>query len=268
MVVKTRETKAGEMDDDVLSLPASIAAAWGVRERPRKGPKRELSLAQIVEAGVRVARAEGLAAVSMARVAKEVGASTMALYRYVSAKDELLALMVDAAYGPPTSLRAPYDNWRTGLERWAATERAMLWRDSWVLDVPVRGMPTTPHIVGWLEECLRCQRDMPLSATEKMSVTLLLTSFVRSEVSLTMQINAAFRAAGVSSDEAMAAYGRQYARLLDPRLFPELTAVVAAGAFNEPDDPDSEFRFGLARILDGVDVLVRRRTGEGASCAR
>jgi AcrR family transcriptional regulator len=253
------------MDDaDETGLPASIAAAWGLGMRPRKGPKRELSLPQIVEAGVRVARADGLAAVSMARVAAELGASTMALYRYVTAKDELLTLMVDAAYGPPTRLSEPHEGWRSGLERWAATERALLWRDPWVLAVPVRGMPTTPNIVGWLEECLRCQRDMPLSAHEKLSVTLLLTSFVRSEVGLSMQVHAAFRAAGVSSDEAMAAFGRQYARLLDPARFPELSAVVAAGAFDEPDDPDGEFTFGMARILDGVEALVRRRLGEGA----
>ena len=57
-------------------IPASIAAAWGVRERPHKGPKPALSLARIVDAAVRVADTEGLDAVSMGRVAAEVGAVT------------------------------------------------------------------------------------------------------------------------------------------------------------------------------------------------
>ena len=98
-------------------LPASIEAAWGVRDRPHKGPKPGLSLPRIVEAGVRVAAAEGLAAVSMSRVAAELGASTMSLYRYVSAKDELLDLMVDAAWGPPPPLE-PGQHWRDGLTRY------------------------------------------------------------------------------------------------------------------------------------------------------
>ena len=66
-----------------MDLPASIEAAWGLRERPHRGPKPGLSLARIVEAGVQVAEAEGLAAVSMSRVAAELGAAPMSLYRYV-----------------------------------------------------------------------------------------------------------------------------------------------------------------------------------------
>ena len=64
-------------------LPATIAAAWGLRARPGKGPKPGLSLERIVAAAIRVATADGLAAVSMSRVAAELGAATMSLYRYV-----------------------------------------------------------------------------------------------------------------------------------------------------------------------------------------
>ena len=74
-------------------LPDAIAAAWGVRERPHKGPKPALSLPRIVEAAVRVADADGLDAVSMGRVASELGAAPMSLYRHVSGKEELLDLI-------------------------------------------------------------------------------------------------------------------------------------------------------------------------------
>jgi hypothetical protein len=72
-----------------IPMPASLAAAWGRRERPSRGPRPGLSLDRIADAGVRVAQTEGLAAVSMARVAQELGTSTMSLYRYVASKDEL-----------------------------------------------------------------------------------------------------------------------------------------------------------------------------------
>jgi AcrR family transcriptional regulator len=98
-------------------LPASIEAAWGIRERPHKGPKPALSLERIVQAAVHIAETEGLGAVSMSRVAAELGGATMSLYRYVTAKDELLALMVDAAYGPPPGAPGPDEGWRGGAGR-------------------------------------------------------------------------------------------------------------------------------------------------------
>nr|MDT0525438.1 TetR/AcrR family transcriptional regulator [Streptomyces sp. DSM 41633] len=116
-------------------LPASIEAAWGLRERPAKGPKPGLSLERIVAAAVSVAAAEGLAAVSMGRVAKEVGASTMSLYRYVSAKDELYVLMQEAVIGPPSPLPAleAGAGWRAALTEWAAGQREQFLANLWVL---------------------------------------------------------------------------------------------------------------------------------------
>src|SRR5687767_11700404 len=95
-------------------LPASLAAAWGLRTRSAKGPRPGLTLDRIVAAGVHVATTEGLGAVSMGRVAAELGAATMSLYRYVTAKNELLDLMVDAAVGPPPAA-PPGEEWRDGM---------------------------------------------------------------------------------------------------------------------------------------------------------
>ena len=86
-------------------LPPVIELAWGLRERPGRGTRRGLSLERVVAAGIKVALTEGIGALSMARVAAELGAATMSLYRYVAAKDELLTLMVDTALGP---LLAPF----------------------------------------------------------------------------------------------------------------------------------------------------------------
>ena len=82
-------------------LPPRLQLLWGLQERPRRGPKPGLSLERIVDAAIGLADAGGLAAVSMARVAAELGFTTMSLYRYVPTKDDLLELMVDAASGLP-----------------------------------------------------------------------------------------------------------------------------------------------------------------------
>ena len=126
-------------DDHDVELPTSLALAWGVRERPAKGPKRGLSLDRIVAAAVKAADADGLEAVSMSRVAVDLGAAPMSLYRYVASKDELLDLMIDLATGQPPA--DPVADWRVGLTRWAEAYRAVLNRHDWILRLPAEGLP-------------------------------------------------------------------------------------------------------------------------------
>jgi AcrR family transcriptional regulator len=253
------------MDDQPTGLPASIEAAWGVRARPTKGPRPALSLERIVAAAVRVAAGDGLQAVSMSRVAADLGVSTMSLYRYVGAKDELLALMADLPFEAPPVRRGPEESWRDGLARWAWTELATYRRNPWVLRIPISGPPVTPNAIAWLEVGLDCLRDTGLEEDEKLSVMLLVTGFVQSQATLQADIAAAQAAGATPADpEMMASYGRLLARLTDPGRFPALHAVIAAGVFDEPDEADYDFRFGLERVLDGIETLIdRRRTGRG-----
>jgi AcrR family transcriptional regulator len=254
------------MDDQIgTGLPASIEAAWGVRERPNKGPRPALSLERIVAAAVRVAATDGLQAVSMSRVASELGVSTMSLYRYVAAKDELLTLMADLAYEGPPAPRGPEEGWRDALARWAWTELAVLRRNPWVLRIPISGPPVTPNSIAWLERGLDLLRDTGLREDEKVSVILLLTGYVRSQGLLQAEIAAAQAAGAARPDaEMMPSYGRLLARLTDPERFPALHAVIASGVFDEPDDGDYDFTFGLERVLDGIETLIdKRRTGRG-----
>ena len=241
-------------DESETGLPASIEEVWGLRRRPRKGPKPGLDLNRIVAAAVKVAGSAGLEAVSMSRVAAELGASTMSLYRYVAAKDELLALMVDAAFDAPAAAPAPGEGWRAGLSRWAWTYHDALRRHPWVLRVPISGPPVTPNQIAWLEDGLRSLGDTGLSEPEKLSVILLVSGYVRNEATLAADLGAAER-------EIMPAWGRRLARLTDPERFPALHAVLASDVVARDDDPDDEFIFGLERVLDGIDALVRARSG-------
>jgi AcrR family transcriptional regulator len=235
-------------------IPASVAAAWGRRDRPGRGPKPGLTIERIVEAGVRVASSEGLAAVSMARVAQELGASTMSLYRYVSAKEELLMLMVDAAVGTPLPA-APDEGWRDALSRWAWSQHERMRRHPWAVRVPIGGPPTTPNQVAWMEGVLWSLRDTGLAEDEKASVLLLLSGYVRNEATLTAEL----MDAGFISDEQMMGYSRLLATLADPDRFPALHRLLEAGVFDRADPPEKEFGFGLERILDGIEVLISSR---------
>jgi AcrR family transcriptional regulator len=249
------------MADETPELPGSLAAAWGLRERPGKGPKPGLNLAQIIKAGVAVAAADGLAAVSMSRVAAELGVGTMSLYRYVDSKRELLDLMVDRALGPPPPAD-PGATWREGMSGWAWAELAAYRRNLWAVQVPLSGPPATPNGLGWLEAALSCLRGTGLDEGQKMSVILLTTNYVRSQATMEAQLDTAVRAVGQSPSDLMAGYNNFLSSVLDPQRFPELLAVSASGVLGKADDWDDEFAFGLERILDGVDVLVRSVGGE------
>jgi AcrR family transcriptional regulator len=238
-------------------LPASIEAVWGVRDRPHKGPKPGLTLGRVVDAAVRVAESEGLAAVSMSRVATELGASTMSLYRYVAAKDELLDLMADQAYGPPPPPPEPGQGWREGLSQWAWALRATYYRNAWALQIPISSLPVTPNQVGWFENGLSSLAATGLMEEVKTSVVLLINTYTRSEATINVNLSAAVQASGMPPDEWMAYYGRLLTTLTDPQRFPAISAAIAAGVFDQADAPDKEFGFGLERILDGIEVLVR-----------
>jgi AcrR family transcriptional regulator len=234
-------------------LPASIAAAWGLRERPARGPKPALSLERIVSAALGIARSEGIEAVSMSRVAKALGSSPMSLYRYVAAKDELLALMVDAALGPSPDRPGPDAGWRERMSRWAWTYHDALRRHPWVLRIPISGPPVTPNQIAWLEEGLSALRESGLREDEKLSVILLVSGFVRNEATLAADVADAKASSGA---EIMPGWAHALGQLTDAQRFPALRAALASPAFAQDDDPDDEFVFGLERVLDGIAALI------------
>jgi AcrR family transcriptional regulator len=234
-------------------IPPSIELAWGLRDHGARGPKRGLTLARIVEAGIEIALGEGLEALSMARVANELGVGTMSLYRYVAAKEELLTLMVDTALGSPRKPERVDEDWRAGLTWWATGVRAAYRRHPWSLKVPITAPPLGPNNVAWLEAALESLATTPLSEQQKLSVVLLISGFVRNEATLTADF-----AAAAAGEQVMPGYGAVVAQLTDPAGFPALHRAVASGALDDDDDLDSEFTFGLERILDGVEVLIAR----------
>ena len=241
---------------EATSVPASLAAAWGVREQPRKGPKPALTLRRIVEAGVRVADAEGLEAVSMGRVAAEAGTAPMSLYRHIQGKDELLDLMVDEAWGPAPDALAPGESWRQALSRWAWTIRTLAQRHRWVIRVPLNSLPILPNQVAWFDHALTSLGGTGLSEARKASVIMLLAGYVRNVATTEADIAAAVQASGLAPIEWMTNYARTLRELADPGRFPALTAFFEAGVFEIEDGPDDEFIFGLDRILDGIQALI------------
>ncbi|MER5278847.1 TetR/AcrR family transcriptional regulator C-terminal domain-containing protein [Streptomyces sp. NPDC002809] len=242
-------------------LPASIEAAWGLRARPVKGPRPGLSLDRIVGAAVAVAASEGLGGVSMGRVAKDLGVSTMSLYRYVAAKDELYVLMQEAAMGPPPPLPALEEEsgWREALSQWARAQRRVFRANLWMLRIPIAGPPASPNSIAWWEQGLQALAGTGLDAGDEMSVILLVSGFVRNEALLMGDLRAAVASRGVSVEEVVEGYARTLNRLVDPVRHPAFSRLMANDGMRVPDESDHEFAFGLERVLDGVGILIGSR---------
>jgi AcrR family transcriptional regulator len=238
-------------------LPPSLELLWGLREAGSRGPRRGLTLARIVDAGISVAQAEGVGALSMARIAKELDVGTMSLYRYVASKDELLTAMVDTALGAPPPSAAEED-WRAGLTRWAVGVRDAYRSQPWSLRVPISGPPLGPNNVAWLDNALAALAETPLAEQDKLSCVLLVSGFVRNDVTLALDFAQASGGA-----PQMPGYGQLLARLTTAQERPSLHRAIASGSLDDPDDPDAEFNFGLTRILDGIAALIAV-TGPGS----
>ncbi len=245
---------------DQTALPRSLLVLWGREEPRRRGPKPGLGLERIAAAAIGLADADGLGAVSMGRVAGQLGVTTMALYRYMSTKDELIALMLDVALGRPDLPADAAEGWRARLARWSRGYLTALRRHPWAPQVPISGPPLTPNQVAWMEAGLGALAATALTDQEKLSVLLLLSNYVRGVAQLLIDLAAAERDGRPARTPVMSHYGQMLAQVIDAERFPTLCGMLASGAFDQPDDdPDEDFTFGLRTVLDGVALLVRER---------
>src|SRR5699024_9723831 len=120
--------------------PPLLARLWRLPPAERRGRPARLTLDQVVTHAVGLADAGGLEAVTIPRVADAVGCSTMARYRHVSSKDELLVLMSDLAAGSPPD-DSGSGSWREGLRAWAESLYGDMSAHPWNIHVPIDEAP-------------------------------------------------------------------------------------------------------------------------------
>ena len=232
-----------------MGIPDYVDLAWHGDDGRRPGPRRSLHLRAIATAGVELADQGGLGRVSMRTVGARLGMTSMGLYRYVQAKDELLALMIDEAIGPPDFPAYGQACWRDRLSAWAYAARSRLEAHPWLLGVSLPDPPALPNQIQWTERGLEALQPTRLAETEKLSALLLVNVYVRGQTQLATGL-----ARGVPpGDNPGTQYARMLLRLADPERFPRLTAAMTQHAAAPPADfADDQFRFGLSTVLDGI----------------
>ncbi len=231
-------------------------AAGGVS---RPGPKSMLDVDRIVAAAVHVADTEGLAAVSMRRVASDLGVAAMTLYSHVPGKGELVDLMLDTVLGEL------YDDeqvvttgaWRARLKTVAQANWDFFLRHPWALHLATGRPPLGPHLMRKYELELRAVDGLGLSEVQMDLLVTLINGFVRGTVGGVQEKADAERVTGISEDQWWAATEPFVAQVFDPERYPTAARVgPVAGEEVGAYDPDRSFEFGLERLLDGIGVLI------------
>jgi AcrR family transcriptional regulator len=232
-------------------LPAGLDRLWS--GEPAKSRRSGLNVDKVVTAAVELADAEGLEAVSMARVAKALGFTTMSLYRHVRSKDELLVLMMDRVMAMPPA--APYDGWREGLAGWAWDLLRMVRRHPWVVYTKISPPPATPASVELIERGLAPLGETSLAEADKAQLILTINGYVFWQARLEVELSPG---TGDPATDPLIAYITVMHTLVDER-WPAVKRAVDGGVFDDAEDTrDADFEFGLTRILDGVEAMLRR----------
>ncbi|PSL55797.1 TetR family transcriptional regulator [Saccharothrix carnea] len=249
-------------------LQRSLTLLWAGRSRGRRGPRPKLTVAQIADAAVRVADADGLEALSMQRIAAELGYSTMSLYNHIPSKDLLLEVVADVAAGPPPELDGTGD-FRHAVRQWVGALWAGFQTRPWLLRVPLDHAPIGPNQLAWLDRLLRPLLTAGLVGGEARAAALHLTAVVRGTAQITMDMAGAQAADGSPHNEAELAHA--LAELIDPDAYPALAAVHAAETTGDRSAPERgdgralpvELSFGVDRFLDGVEAWVAAKARGG-----
>ncbi|WP_026875425.1 GntR family transcriptional regulator [Jiangella gansuensis] len=229
--------------------------------RPRPRPagtvsRRALRREHVLRAAIAIADVEGLDAVSMRRVAADLGVGPMSLYRHVANKDELVTHMVDEVFGERELPNPGPDGWRAKLELISRLQWELCQRHHWLPRAISFTRPLLmPNLAAYTEWTLRALDGLGLPMTIRIREALTLPTFVVAvALSLADEVEAE-QETGMSLDRWWAGQRRRADELLDSGQFPLLSMVPGDAAA----DLDGLFEYGLARHLDGFAVLVRSR---------
>ncbi|WP_280506883.1 TetR/AcrR family transcriptional regulator [Nocardia farcinica] len=239
----------------------TLTLLWGLHPKPgRKG----LTVATIVAAGIEVADAEGLDAVTMRRVSERLGVGAMSLYTHVPGKTDLVELMHDAVladlYRDPGEPAAAGD-WRAGLTLVAQRNWQLYQQHPWLLGlIGTRPVPG-PHSIAKYEAELRPLDGLGLGDVEMDAVLTLVLTHVQGTARLAATSAATPADSQLTDPQWWDITGPILDRLFDPAKFPVAARVGAAAGseHNAAVDPDHALGFGLERILDGIAELIERR---------
>ncbi|MEH1127466.1 TetR/AcrR family transcriptional regulator C-terminal domain-containing protein [Micromonospora sp. CPCC 206061] len=244
----------------VTAVPRVGTVVAGVAPAPPAAPRRvrtgepAVTLEGIVQAAVRIADTEGIAALSMRRVAADIGVPTMSLYRYVPSKEDLILRMVDAVFAEDP-LPEPAPHWRTSLEDLCHLQWAICRRHPWVARrVSITRPMAVPNGMAHTEAALRALEGTGLDRATMVHAAVTIAGHVVGAAMHLEQEVEAEQDSGLSNEEWYEAQDLTLGRLLASGRFPMLASLDDIPDFDL--NLDIIFELGLRLLLDGLAAMI------------
>ncbi len=223
---------------------------WARPEPPRRGMRPGLSRKNIVDVALLIADEEGLEAVSMRRLARELRAGAMSLYHYFQSREELLDLMGDTVAAEMLVPALPGD-WREALRAIAQHSRDTFKRHPWLL-LTLQDRPrVSPNLLRHIEQSAQAVAPLGETGLDPALLTGVLLAVDDYTIGYTLRELAAGepadRARGIAKrfrEESEQPYVRY---LLDSGEFPMLSRFLTLDGEPSPH----KFEDGLDWLLDG-----------------
>lgn len=212
--------------------------------RPQREP---LSRDRVLQAAIRVADRGGVDAITMRRVAQELGVEAMSLYHHVANKESILDGVVDVVF---TAIELPpvgHDDWREAIRARAHSARAVLSKHRWALGLMDSrrspGPATLCHHDAVLGVLRRAGFSLPMAAHAVSIIDSYIGGFVLQEANLPVKTPEDLRdvAGGILDD-------------LPASELPYLAEMIVDHALQPGYDHNGEFGYGLDLILDALDA--------------
>ncbi|MCP2335464.1 TetR/AcrR family transcriptional regulator C-terminal domain-containing protein [Actinomadura rupiterrae] len=224
---------------------------WERLDRPAAAPRQTLTLDRIGETAVRVADAEGLDAITMRRLATELGVAPMAPYRHIANKDELLEVMVDRVFA---ELTVPdQGSWRETLREHALRTRALIHTHPWLTELPPTVSPLSPHRMAAAERALSALAGLGLDADTMMAVYRSVDFYTHGATNSELAYARFMKRGEYDSPDAVRnALAPRMSYLMNTGRYPTYRRYLHEGA--RKDDTDWQFETGLDAVLDGIET--------------
>jgi AcrR family transcriptional regulator len=246
-------------DGPGVDLTARFALLWEPAGEARRGRPARVSRAQVVDAAVALADADGLDAVSMRSVATSLGVAAMTLYSHVPGRTELVDAMIDRAYSD-WGLPDAGMPWRPALEAYARGYWQLLRHHAWLLEVNPWRLPLAPHVLEAQEAGYRCLVDTGLTPQQVVETVDVVTNAVAGLARAAAVEAAEESSQGIDYAAHWAGTDQFWERHFDPARFPTMTRLWTSGAFHTAATP---FELRLGGLLDTIGLLIEHTPQDG-----
>jgi AcrR family transcriptional regulator len=228
---------------------------WARPERAARGPAPEHSRAQIAAAGIAIADASGIGAVTMRSAAAAIGTAAASLYRYVASREELVQLMADQVFAEFSAAKPGTGQPVPDLLELARVGLAVYRRHPWLLDVPPTGTLPGPNAIAFIERSLAALAGTDLTGPAKLETVGLFSGVVR----LFAQTELGQQRTGQDTARWQESLGRYLLQVAAAGEHPHLAAALAdqpavpsPAADERSDAGEQTFEHAMTRILAGL----------------